>query len=78
MYYYHYFIGGNIMAFFGSDWLEGYDPTDEYEFRIGGSSDAVYYEYYEYDDKPIGAPIHLEDGYDSLKEYELGIKHFKE
>lgn len=65
------------MAFFGSDWLEDYDPTDEYEFRIGGSSDAVYYEYYGYD-KPIGAPIHIEEGYDSLKDYELGIKHFKE
>lgn len=63
------------MAFFGSDWLEDYDSMDEYEFRIGGSSDAVYYEYY---DKPIGAPIHIEEGYDSLKDYELGIKHFKE
>ena len=29
-------------------------------------------------DKPIGSPIHLEDDYDSLKDYELGIKHFKE
>lgn len=62
------------MALFGSDWLEGYDSTDEYEFHIGGSSDAVWYEY----DKPIGAPIHIEEGYDSLKDYELGIKHFKE
>jgi hypothetical protein len=29
-------------------------------------------------DKPIGAPIHIEEGYDSLTEYEGGIKHFKE
>jgi hypothetical protein len=28
--------------------------------------------------KPIGAPIHIEEGYDSLKDYELGIKHFKD
>lgn len=28
--------------------------------------------------KPVGAPIHIEEGYDSLKDYELGIKHFKE
>ena len=64
------------MAFFGSDWLEGYDPTDEYEFRIGGSRDSVYYEYYGYD-KPIGAPIHLTD-YDSMYDYEGGITHFKD
>lgn len=62
------------MAFFGSDWLEDYDSMDDYEFRIGGSSDAVWYEY----DKPVCPPIHIEDGYDSLKEYEQGIKHFKE
>lgn len=37
------------------------------EFRISGSSDAVWYEY---DDKPIGGPIHLDSEYDSLKEYE--------
>ena len=55
------------MAFFGSDWLEDYDSMNEYEFRIGGSSDAVWYEY---DDKPIGGPIHLDNEYDSLKEYE--------
>lgn len=65
------------MAFFGSDWLEDYDPTDDYEFRIGGSSDAVYYEYYEHDE-PVCAPIHIEDDYDSLAEYESGIKHFKD
>ena len=65
------------MAFFGSDWLEDYDPTDEYEFRIGGSSDAVYYEYYEHDE-PVCSPIHIEDDYDSLAEYEHGIKHFKD
>ena len=58
------------MTFFGSDWLEDYDSTDEYEFRISGSRDAVYYEYYGYDDKPIGGPIHLDNEYDSLKEYE--------
>jgi hypothetical protein len=29
-------------------------------------------------DKPIGAPIHIEDDYDSMEEYEKGIKHFKE
>lgn len=62
------------MAFFGSDWLDDYDSMDEYEFRIGGSNDVVLYEY----DNPIVRPIHLEDGYDSLKEYEQGIKHFKE
>lgn len=62
------------MAFFGSDWLEDYDSMDEYEFHIGGSSDAVLYEY----DEPIVRPIHLEDDYDSLKDSESGIKHFKE
>ena len=65
------------MAFFGSDWLEDYDPTDEYEFRISGSRDAVYYEYYGYDE-PVCPPIHIEDNYDSLAEYESGIKHFKD
>ena len=55
------------MAFFGGDWLEDYDSMNEYEFHIGGSSDAVWYESY---DKPIGGPIHLDDEYDSLKEYE--------
>ena len=54
------------MAFFGRDWLEDYDSMDEYEFHIGGSSDVVIYTY----DKPIGGPIHLDDEYDSLKEYE--------
>ena len=62
------------MAFFGSDWLEDYDSTQEYEMRIGGPS----YDKDEYYDKPIGAPVHIEDEYDSLEEYERGIKHFKE
>lgn len=62
------------MAFFGSDWLEDYDSTQEYEMRIGGPS----YDKDEYYDKPIGAPVHIEDGYDLLEEYEKGIKHFKE
>lgn len=62
------------MAFFGSDWLEDYDSTQEYEMRIGGPS----YDKDEYYDKPIGAPVHIEDEYDSLEEYEKGIKHFKE
>lgn len=61
------------MAFFGSDWLEDYDSTREYEMRIGGPS----YDKDEYYDKPIGAPVHIEDGYDSLEDYEKGIKHFK-
>jgi hypothetical protein len=55
------------MAFFGSDWLEDYDSMNEYEFCIGKSTDAGIYESY---DKPIGGPIHLDDEYDSLKEYE--------
>ena len=54
------------MALFGSDWLEDYNSMDEYEFHIGGSSDAVMYAY----DKPIGSPIYLDEEYDSLKEYE--------
>ena len=60
------------MAFFGSDWLEDYDSMDEYEFHIGGSSDAVLYGY----DEPCIPPIHLDHEYDSLAEYESGIKHF--
>lgn len=62
------------MAFFGSDWLEDYDSIDEYEFHIGGSKDDIQYEY----DKPVCPPIHIEDGHDSLTEYESGIKHFKD
>lgn len=60
------------MAFFGSDWLE-----DEYETHVGGMSTAEEYMRMKYD-KPIGAPIHIEDDYDSMEEYEKGIKHFKE
>lgn len=63
------------MAFFGSDWLEDYDSLEDYEVHIGGPN----YKDEEIDyDKPICPPIHLEDGYDSLGEYEDGIKHFKD
>ena len=55
------------MAIFGSDWLDDYDSINEYETHIGRSSDDVLYGY---DDKPIGAPIHLDEEYDSMKEYE--------
>ena len=65
------------MALFGSDWLEDYDSMKEYETHIGGVSFAEEYMSIKYD-KPIGAPIHIEEEYDSLKDYELGIKHFKE
>ena len=58
------------MALFGSDWVEVYDSLYEYETHVGGMRTKY--------DKPIGAPIHIEEGYDSLKDYELGIKHFKE
>ena len=65
------------MAFFGSDWLEGYDSLNEYETHVGGMSTAEEYMRMKYD-KPIGAPVHIEDDYDSMEEYEKGIKHFKE
>ena len=65
------------MALFGSDWLEDYDSLYEYETHVGGMSTAEEYMRMKYD-KPIGAPIHIEEEYDSLKDYELGIKHFKE
>lgn len=55
------------MAFFGSDWLDDYDSMGDYEFHMGCSSNVDFYKNY---DKPIGAPIHIEDDYDSLKEYE--------
>ena len=57
------------MALFGSDWLDDHDSMKEYETHVGGMSFAEEYMHVKYD-KPIGAPIHLEDGYDSLKEYE--------
>lgn len=63
------------MAFFGSDWLEDYDSLYEYETHVGGMATAKEYMEMKYD-KPIGAPIHLEEEYDSLAEYESGIKHF--
>jgi hypothetical protein len=63
------------MAFFGSDWLEDYDSIDDYEMKIGMSR----YKYKNDDyDKPSIPPVHLEYDYDSLAEYESGIKHFKE
>lgn len=63
------------MAFFGSNWLEDYDSLEDYEVHIGGPN----YKDEEIDyDKPICPPIHLEDGYDSLDDYENGIKHFKD
>ena len=63
------------MAFFGSDWLEDYDSMDEYEMSIGRSR----YKYKNDDyDKPSFPPIHLEEEYDSLTEYESGIKYFKD
>lgn len=65
------------MAFFGSDWLEGYDSLYEYETHVGGMSTAEEYIRMKYD-KPIGAPVHIEDDYDSMEEYEKRIKHFKE
>ena len=65
------------MALFGSDWLEGYDSLYEYETHVGGMSTAEEYMRMKYD-KPIGAPVHIEDDYDSMEEYEKGIKHFKE
>lgn len=57
------------MALFGSDWLDDYDSMKEYETHVDGMSFAEEYMHVKYD-KPIGAPIHLEDDYDSLKEYE--------
>lgn len=63
------------MAIFGSDWLEEYDSLEDYEVHIGGinwKGEEIDY------DKPICPPIHIEDDYDSLDDYENGIKHFKD
>lgn len=62
---------------FGSDWLEDYDSEKEYEMHIGPMSFAEEYMSIKYD-KPIGAPVHLDEEYDSMAEYERGIKHFRE
>lgn len=59
------------MAIFGSDWLEDYDPERDYEFSVVRTSRDEDDSY----DRPICPPVHIED-YDSLKEYEAGIKHF--
>ena len=65
------------MALFGSDWLEGYDSLYEYETHVGGMATAKEYMKMKYDE-PCIPPVHLEEEYDSLTEYESGIKHFKE
>lgn len=65
------------MALFGSDWLEGYDSLYEYETHVGGIGSAEEYLRMKYD-KPVCPPIHIEDDYDSLDDYENGIKHFKD
>lgn len=55
-----------IMALFGSDWLDDYDSMKEYECSIIHNEDDESIPY----DKPIFAPIHDDEEYDSLKEYE--------
>ena len=54
------------MALFGSDWLDDYDSMKEYEFSTihNENDESMHY------DKPIFAPIHDDEEYDSLKEYE--------
>jgi hypothetical protein len=54
------------MALFGSDWLDDYDSMKEYECSIIHNEDDESIPY----DKPIFAPIHNDEEYDSLKEYE--------
>lgn len=51
------------MALFGSDWLDNYDPMKEYEMNILHREDDKEDNY-----KPIG--LHLDEDYDSMKEYE--------
>ena len=60
------------MAMFGSDWFE---ETTAYDTPIGGFSRDEAYKSENWD-KPIGAPIHDVDEYDSLREYEHSIRHF--
>ena len=51
------------MALFGSDWLDNYNPMEEYEMNILHRKDDKE-EYY----RPIG--LHLDENYDPMKEYE--------
>ena len=60
------------MAMFGSDWIQ---DDSSYDTPIGGIHTDVVYEQTVWD-TPIGAPIHNEENYDSLKEYEHSIRHF--
>lgn len=61
------------MALFGSDWLEDYDPMEEYE-NHHHFSDENYDPMKEYENYH-----HFSDeDYDPMDEYESGIKHFQE
>lgn len=54
------------MAMFGSDWLEDYDPMDDYESSITHHNELKNDE----NDKPVFAPVHNDEDYDSMKDYE--------